>query len=69
MTMQQLYLVVPMVPLVAAIVVGLWGRKMPRAASHYAAFLDLWSDADAALQPKVEDAKRRLAAIEAKEAR
>ena len=33
MTMQQLYLVVPMVPLVASIVVGLWGNKMPRAAS------------------------------------
>ena len=35
MTMQQLYLAVPMVPLVASIVVGLWGRKMPRAASHW----------------------------------
>jgi NADH-quinone oxidoreductase subunit L len=35
MTMQQLYLVVPLVPLVAAIIVGLWGRKMPRAASHW----------------------------------
>jgi NADH-quinone oxidoreductase subunit L len=35
MTMQQLYLVVPLVPLAAAIVVGLWGRKMPRAASHW----------------------------------
>jgi|KBSSwiStaDraftv2_1062776.scaffolds.fasta_scaffold07825_4 NADH-quinone oxidoreductase subunit L len=35
MTMQQLYLVVPMVPLVASIVVGLWGNKMPRAASHW----------------------------------
>ena len=35
MTMQQLYLVVPLVPLLAAIVVGLWGNKMPRAASHW----------------------------------
>jgi len=35
MTMQQLYLVVPMVPLIASIVVGLWGNKMPRAASHW----------------------------------
>jgi NADH-quinone oxidoreductase subunit L len=35
MTMQQLYLVVPMAPLLASIVVGLWGSKMPRAASHW----------------------------------
>ena len=35
MTMQQLYLVVPLVPLVASIIVGLWGRKLPRAASHW----------------------------------
>src|SRR3954468_18780344 len=35
MTMQQLYLVVPLVPLVASIIVGLWGKKMPRAASHW----------------------------------
>ncbi len=34
MTMQQLYLIVPMVPLLASIVVGLWGNKMPRAWSH-----------------------------------
>ncbi|MCC7327402.1 MAG: NADH-quinone oxidoreductase subunit L [Burkholderiales bacterium] len=32
--MQQLYLVVPMVPLLASIVVGLWGGAMPRAAAH-----------------------------------
>ena len=37
--MQQLYLVVPMVPLVASIVVGLWGRKMPRAAAHWITIL------------------------------
>src|SRR4029453_16829912 len=35
MTMQQLYLLVPMAPLLASIVVGLWGSKMPRAASHW----------------------------------
>jgi NADH-quinone oxidoreductase subunit L len=34
MTMQQLYLVVPLAPLCAAIVVGLWGPKLGRAASH-----------------------------------
>jgi len=35
MTMQQLYLAVPLVPLAASIVVGLWGGRMPRAASHW----------------------------------
>ena len=35
MTMLQTYLVVPLVPLLASIVVGLWGNKMPRAASHW----------------------------------
>ena len=39
MTMQQLYLAVPLVPLVASIIVGLWGRKMPRAASHWITIL------------------------------
>ncbi len=39
MTMQQLYLAVPMVPLVASIVVGLWGRRMPRAAAHWITIL------------------------------
>ncbi len=33
--MQQLYLVVPLVPLAASIIVGLWGNKLPRAASHW----------------------------------
>jgi NADH-quinone oxidoreductase subunit L len=32
--MRELYLVVPLVPLAAAIVVGLWGNKMPRPWSH-----------------------------------
>jgi NADH-quinone oxidoreductase subunit L len=35
MTMQQLYLMVPLAPLAAAIVVGLFGAKMPRAMSHW----------------------------------
>ena len=34
MTMQQLYLLVPLAPLGAAIVVGLWGPKLGRRASH-----------------------------------
>ena len=35
MTMQQLYLLVPLAPLAAAIVVGLFGAKMPRSMSHW----------------------------------
>lgn len=34
-----------------------------RAASHYVAFTDLWKNADPALQPKVQDAKRRLSRL------
>src|SRR5262249_38681056 len=34
MTMQQLYLLVPLAPLAAAIVVGLWGPKIGRTWSH-----------------------------------
>ncbi len=34
-TMQQLYLLVPLAPLAAAIVVGLWGSKLGRSASHW----------------------------------
>src|SRR5246127_1118076 len=34
MTMQQLYLLVPLAPLAAAIVVGLWGPRIGRAWSH-----------------------------------
>ncbi|MFO1305177.1 MAG: NADH-quinone oxidoreductase subunit L [Burkholderiales bacterium] len=37
--MTPIYLAVPLVPLAAAIVVGLWGRKMPRAASHWITIL------------------------------
>src|SRR5664279_6085167 len=35
MTMQQLYLLVPLAPLAAAIVVGLFGARMPRSMSHW----------------------------------
>ena len=38
-----------------------------RAAAHYAAFVDLWKDADPELQPKVAAARRRLAALAAAE--
>jgi tetratricopeptide (TPR) repeat protein len=40
-----------------------------RAASHYAAFIELWKNADPALQPKVQEAKQRLSEIQAKEKR
>src|SRR5205809_1226129 len=39
MNMQQLYLLVPLAPLVGAIVVGLWGPKLGRAASHWICIL------------------------------
>jgi NADH-quinone oxidoreductase subunit L len=39
MTMQQLYLLVPLAPLVGAILVGLWGPKLGRAASHWICIL------------------------------
>ncbi|MGH7623312.1 MAG: hypothetical protein ACREMU_13295, partial [Gemmatimonadaceae bacterium] len=34
-----------------------------RAASHYIAFVDLWRNADPALQPKVSEVKKRLARL------
>ncbi len=34
MTMQQIYLAIPLLPLCAAIVVGLFGKNLPRAAAH-----------------------------------
>jgi tetratricopeptide (TPR) repeat protein len=40
-----------------------------KAASYFSAFLDLWKNADPELQPKVQDVKRRLAAIQAGEKR
>ncbi|MCC6196160.1 MAG: NADH-quinone oxidoreductase subunit L [Burkholderiales bacterium] len=37
--MQATHLAIPLVPLLASIVVGLWGGKMPRAASHWITIL------------------------------
>jgi NADH-quinone oxidoreductase subunit L len=34
MTMQQIYLAIPLLPLFAAIIIGLFGKQFPRAASH-----------------------------------
>ena len=34
MTMQQIYLAIPLLPLLAAILVGLFGKQMPRAMAH-----------------------------------
>ena len=34
MTMQQIYLAIPLLPLLAAIVIGLFGKHLPRAAAH-----------------------------------
>jgi NADH-quinone oxidoreductase subunit L len=34
MTMQQIYLAIPLLPLLAAIIIGLFGKQLPRAASH-----------------------------------
>src|SRR6266550_3111212 len=39
MSMQQLYLLIALAPLAAAIVVGLWGAKLGRAASHWICIL------------------------------
>ena len=39
MTMQQLYLTVPLAPLAASIVVGLWGNRLGRAVSHWLCIL------------------------------
>jgi hypothetical protein len=40
-----------------------------KAGAYYAAFLDLWKNADPELQPKVQDVKRRLAALQGSEKR
>lgn len=34
-----------------------------KAAEHYRKFIDLWKNADAALQPRVAEARRRLAKL------
>ena len=34
LTMQQIYLAIPLLPLLAAIVIGLFGKQLPRAAAH-----------------------------------
>ena len=34
MTMQQIYLAIPLLPLLAAILVGLFGKLMPRSMAH-----------------------------------
>ena len=39
MTMQQLYLLVPLAPLAGALVVGLFGARLPRRASHWLCIL------------------------------
>jgi NADH-quinone oxidoreductase subunit L len=39
MTMQQIYLAIPLLPLLAAIVVGLFGKHLPRAAAHIVTIL------------------------------
>jgi len=35
MTMQSIYLLIPMLPLLAAAIVGLFGRQLPRASAHW----------------------------------
>jgi len=37
--MQQIYLAIPLLPLFAAIVIGLFGKKLPRAAAHVVTIL------------------------------
>jgi len=43
----------------------LWENKgdKTKAADYYTKFIDLWKNADPELQPKVADAKRRLAKL------
>src|SRR5689334_20968173 len=33
--MQKIYLLIPLLPLIAAVIVGLFGRKLPRASAHW----------------------------------
>ena len=39
MTMQQIYLLIPLAPLLAAVIVGLWGPRLGRAPSHWICIL------------------------------
>ncbi len=39
MTMQTIYLLIPMLPLIAAVIVGLFGRQLPRASAHWITIL------------------------------
>ncbi len=39
MTMQQIYLAIPLLPLLAALIVGLFGHKLPRASAHWLTIL------------------------------
>lgn len=39
MTMQQIYITIPLLPLFAAIIIGLFGKKLPRAMSHVVTIL------------------------------
>src|SRR5437899_3527527 len=41
MTMQQLYLLVPIAPLVGSVIVGLWGPKLGRPTSHWLCILSV----------------------------
>jgi thiaminase len=49
----------------------LWEAKADRAkaAHYYAKFVELWKNADAALQPQVADARKRLARLSDVESR
>ena len=33
--MKNIYLLIPLLPLFAAVIVGLFGRKLPRASAHW----------------------------------
>lgn len=44
-------------------------NDVPKAASYYGKFIELWKNADPELQPRVADAKARLARIQKREAR
>ena len=39
MTMQQIYLAIPLMPLFAAVIIGLFGKQLPRAAAHVVTIL------------------------------